>query len=55
MPTYDYVCNNCNKEFVVFLSLKEYESSPHVTCPNCKSTNVERKITEFYAKTASKS
>lgn len=54
MPNYDYVCNNCKKDFTLFLSLKEYESSPQVNCPNCKSTNVERKIGEFYAKTASK-
>lgn len=55
MPMYDYVCNSCKKEFTVFLSLKEYSSSPQVTCPECKSTIVERKIAEFYAITASKS
>jgi putative FmdB family regulatory protein len=55
MPMYDYVCNNCKKDFTVFLTLKEYESSPQVNCPECKSADVERKIAEFYAKTSSKS
>lgn len=55
MPMYDFVCNNCKKYFTVFLTLKEYESSHQVSCPECKSTDVERKIAEFYAITSSKS
>lgn len=54
MPAYDYVCNNCKKKFTLFLSLKDYESSRETHCPNCQSTEVERKITEFFAKTESK-
>lgn len=55
MPTYEYVCNDCKKEFTAYLSLKEYESSPVIPCPHCKSPNVNRKIAGFYAKTDSKS
>lgn len=54
MPAYDYICNNCKKEFTLFLSIKDYEASPRVTCPNCKSPDVQRKFSEFFAKTASK-
>ena len=26
MPAYEYICKDCNKEFVVFLSIKEFEA-----------------------------
>lgn len=55
MPAYDYFCNDCKHEFVVFLSLKEYEEKPKIKCPHCGSDNVAKKITGFYAKTSKKS
>ncbi|MGE5892860.1 MAG: FmdB family zinc ribbon protein [bacterium] len=55
MPAYDYVCHDCNKEFMVFLSLKEFEAQPKIKCPHCESDNVTRKISAFYAKTSKKS
>lgn len=45
MPTYDYVCNNCNQRFDVFLTFAEYGNKP-VTCTHCKSKNVRRRMTK---------
>lgn len=43
MPTYDFVCLNCNKRFNVFLSYSEYESAA-IHCSHCGSDQVRRKI-----------
>ena len=43
MPDYQYRCLNCHRLFEIYLSYDEYGSSP-VTCPSCRSSNVERKI-----------
>jgi putative FmdB family regulatory protein len=55
MPTYEYVCKSCKKDFTVFLSLKEYEACPTIKCNQCDKEHVERKITSFSAKTSRKS
>ena len=43
MPLYDYHCLDCQKRFDVFMSYAEY-GKRSVTCPNCKSKNVRRRI-----------
>lgn len=45
MPTYDYICNNCNQRFDVFMSFSEYGKKP-VACAHCKSKNVRRRMTK---------
>ena len=55
MPAYEYVCKDCEKEFIVFLSVKEYEAKPEIRCPHCETDNVVKKITGFFAKTSKKS
>lgn len=55
MPVYEYLCNDCKKEFTVFLSIKEFESKPKITCPKCQNDNVVKKLTPFFAKTSKKS
>jgi putative FmdB family regulatory protein len=45
MPTYDYICNNCNQRFDVFLTFAEYGKKA-VTCVHCKSKNVRRRMTK---------
>jgi putative FmdB family regulatory protein len=45
MPTYDYICNNCNQRFDVFLTFAEYGKKT-VTCAHCKSKNVRRRMTK---------
>ena len=45
MPTYDYICNNCNQRFDIFLTYAEYGKTP-VTCTHCNSKNVRRRMTK---------
>jgi len=55
MPAYEYVCKDCNHGFTVFLSIKEFEAKPKIKCPQCQSDNVQKKLSEFTAKTSKKS
>lgn len=54
MPMYGYKCLDCNKEFLVALTLKEHEGGS-APCPSCGSKKVEQMITSFAAKTTRKS
>ena len=45
MPTYDYICNDCNERFDVFLTFAEY-GRKKVSCTHCKSKNVRRRMTK---------
>jgi putative FmdB family regulatory protein len=55
MPEYEYICNDCKKDFSVFLSVKDLDKETKVVCSHCKSENVKRKVSAFFAKTDSKS
>jgi putative FmdB family regulatory protein len=50
---YDYKCQDCGKESLVALMLKEHESGA-ATCPHCGSKKLEQLITSFIVRTASK-
>ena len=41
MPTYEYVCNNCQHEFEQFQSMK---ARPIRKCPECGKLSVQRLI-----------
>ncbi len=45
MPTYDFICNNCNERFEVFLTFAEY-GKKKVSCTHCKSKDVRRRMTK---------
>ena len=45
MPTYDFICNNCNQRFEIFLSYSEYGKKV-VTCTHCGSKDVRRRMTK---------
>ena len=45
MPTYDFICNDCNQRFDVFLSFAEYGKKT-VKCSLCGSKNVRRRMTK---------
>jgi len=45
MPTYDFICNNCNQRFDIFLTFSEYGKKT-VTCAHCGSKNVRRRMTK---------
>ena len=54
MPTYDYKCNECDREFSRLESMERHEKG-RVRCPKCKSDQVSRLLRSFYAKTVRKS
>ena len=45
MPTYDFICNHCEKRFEVFMTFSEYGKKP-VYCVHCESGNVRRRMTK---------
>jgi putative FmdB family regulatory protein len=45
MPTYDFICNDCNQRFDVFLTFAEYGKKT-VKCSLCGSKNVRRRMTK---------
>jgi putative FmdB family regulatory protein len=40
MPSYDYYCSDCKKEFTVLLTMTEHEKGPAPACTHCGSKNV---------------
>ncbi len=54
MPVYDYLCNDCHKEFEKVLTLNEHDHG-QVRCPHCGSGNVEQEAKAFFAVTSKKS
>jgi putative FmdB family regulatory protein len=45
MPTYDFICNNCQQRFDVFITFAEY-GKKKVVCIHCNSKNVRRRMTK---------
>jgi putative FmdB family regulatory protein len=45
MPTYDFICNACEKRFDVFLTYAEYDKTA-VHCLHCDSADVRRRMTK---------
>jgi len=41
MPTYDYICNDCNKMYEYFQSMSD---NPLTKCPECKNNSLRRII-----------
>ena len=41
MPTYDYICNNCEKMYEYFQSMSD---APKKVCPECKKNSLRRVI-----------
>jgi putative FmdB family regulatory protein len=55
MPTYEYECKECSKEFSVVLTISEYEKSSPPACPHCHSSSVTRIYTNVNVQTSKKS
>jgi len=45
MPTYDFICNDCEKRFDVFMTFSEYGKKP-VNCAHCGSAKTRRRMTK---------
>ena len=44
MPTYSYLCKNCQCDFELFFYIKDYIECP--ICINCKSKNTHRRFVD---------
>jgi len=54
MPTYEYLCKECQVIFTVVLSMAEHDRI-QVECPHCHSKDVIQQYSTFFAKTSKKS
>jgi putative FmdB family regulatory protein len=54
MPTYEFLCNACNKAFSLVMKVSELEISK-ITCPHCGRKDVRQMFSSFFAKTSRKS
>jgi putative FmdB family regulatory protein len=54
MPRYEFICEDCKKEFEQTLHVQELEK-PKVTCPHCGSERVHQELAAFFAVTSKKS
>ncbi len=52
MPTYEFYCGKCDKEFSI--SLSEYKEKD-VECPDCGEKQITRRPSVFTAQTSQKS
>jgi putative FmdB family regulatory protein len=57
MPTYEFHCDKCGKNFEQVWSLAEYDKQIKAThkCPKCNSTKVVKTISAVQVKTSKKS
>lgn len=54
MPTYEFQCTKCGKEFTLTMTIRERGEQKPV-CPSCGSTELESIIGRVFAKTSRKS
>lgn len=54
MPTYEFTCEGCKKQFVLTMSFQDYDQKK-VRCPKCKGKRVRQNLSDFFAKTSKKS
>ncbi len=54
MPTYEYRCEECKKEFSLVMSIREHDQGK-VKCPKCKSEKTVQLLSQFTAQTSRKS
>jgi putative FmdB family regulatory protein len=55
MPTYQYKCSECGREFEQVMPIREHEQKNlKVKCPKCQSSHVEQEPAQFQAVTSSK-
>ncbi len=54
MPTYEFLCTKCQKEFTVTMTIREREQTKPA-CPACGSTDLEPLMSTIFAKTSRKS
>ena len=54
MPTYEFLCEKCQKTFEQTMTISEHEQGKF-RCPTCKSTRVVPQLSGFVGQTKKKS
>ncbi|BCS55369.1 hypothetical protein GSVR_36770 [Geobacter sp. SVR] len=54
MPTYDYRCQQCGRNFSVTMHIAEHDQQ-RMTCPDCKGVSIVQQYSTFFARTSKKS
>jgi putative FmdB family regulatory protein len=54
MPSYEFKCEKCNRDFTLLLTVSEYEKTKF-RCPKCKSARVKQQIGSVQVLTSKKS
>jgi putative FmdB family regulatory protein len=54
MPTYEFFCEKCGKEFTVIMSMKERETEK-IKCNFCGADEVTQQLSAVITKTSRKS
>ena len=54
MPTYEFLCEKCGKEFSLIMSMKERETEK-IKCSQCGSDQVIQQLSAVITKTSRKS
>jgi putative FmdB family regulatory protein len=57
MPTYEFLCQKCNKIFQLTYSISEFERARKngIKCSNCGSSRVIQQVPIFQVQTSKKS
>jgi putative FmdB family regulatory protein len=55
MPTYEYECDKCRKQFTVHQTFAEHDENKPPKCPKCGSRNSRQVISPVLVKTSKKS
>jgi putative FmdB family regulatory protein len=53
MPIYEYVCQDCDKDFEVIRSMSQADAP--IACQACGGEHVKRKLALFYAQSGGRS
>jgi putative FmdB family regulatory protein len=54
MPTYEFVCEKCGKEFTIIMSMRERETEK-IKCSFCGAEEVAQQLSAVITKTSRKS
>jgi putative FmdB family regulatory protein len=54
MPSYEYACKACKKTFTLTLTIANHDHK-RISCPKCRSKQVEQQFAAFFAVTSKKS
>ncbi|HEY6953048.1 MAG TPA: zinc ribbon domain-containing protein [Bacteroidota bacterium] len=55
MPTYEYICRDCKKTFILISTMAEHEKGSKPVCQHCGSKNVEQNYSSVTVITSRKS